>query len=167
MRSEYNLSKTLEEVLTKKPFINDYYLLKEKLAEVETLTFLADNAGEIVFDKLLLEQITKMFDLKKINLIVKKIPFMNDVILEDLEGLEFENIPNLEIIALENLTSNNYPKLVEPYIEKTDVVIAKGQGNFELLFDKKLGLFFLFIVKCSAVKEILHSEEEDVIIAYH
>ncbi len=167
MKSDYNLSRTLEEVLTKNPFINDYKLLKERITKAETLTFLADNAGEIVFDKLLIEQINKMFNIDKINLIVKKYPFMNDVILEDLEGLGFEKIPNLEIVALENLTSNDYNNLIEPYLQQANVVIAKGQGNFELLYDKKLGLFYLFIVKCSVVKDVLDSEEEDVIIAYH
>ncbi len=167
MKSDYNLSETLEGVMEKKPFINDYLLLKEKLSKAKNITFLADNAGEIILDKLLIEQINQMFKIDKINLIVKKYPFMNDVTLEDLEELGFEEITNVKIVALENLTSNNYSKLIEPYIEQADMVITKGQGNFELLYDKQLRLFFLFIVKCEVVKDILISEEEDVIIAYH
>jgi len=167
MKTGYNLSKTLDEVMKKKPFINDYQLLKEKLAKAKTITFLADNAGEIVLDKLLVDEINRVFEVEKINLIVKKYPFMNDVILEDLESLGFDKIANLEIVALENLTSNNYVDLIEPYILKTDVVIAKGQGNFELLYEKKLGIFFLFIIKCDMIKDILKSEKEDVMVAYH
>jgi uncharacterized protein with ATP-grasp and redox domains len=160
MKSDYNLSETLEGVMEKKPFINDYLLLKEKLSKAKNITFLADNAGEIILDKLLIEQINQMFKIDKINLIVKKYPFMNDVTLEDLEELGFEEITNVKIVALENLTSNNYSKLIEPYIEQADMVITKGQGNFELLYDKQLRLFFLFIVKCEVVKDILIS-------AYH
>ena len=167
MKSEYNLSKTLEEVMVKKPFINDYKLLEERLAKATTLTFLADNSGEIVFDKLLIEQIVSSYNLEKIYLIVKKYPFVNDVLEEDLEGLGFEEIPNLEIVALENLISKNYTELIKPYINQADLTIAKGQGNFELLYDRKLGIFFLFLVKCEIVKEILHSEEEDLMIAFN
>ncbi|MCG3225039.1 MAG: DUF89 family protein [Candidatus Heimdallarchaeota archaeon] len=168
MKTGYNLSKTLEEVMKKKPFINDYQLLKEKLSKAKTITFLADNAGEVVFDKLLIDEINRIFEVDKINLIVKKYPFMNDVILEDLENLGFDEIANVEIVALENLTSNNYGNLIEPYLEQADVVIAKGQGNFELLYDKKLEIFFLFIIKCDIVKNILLSEEEeDIVISYH
>jgi uncharacterized protein with ATP-grasp and redox domains len=93
---------------------------------------------------------------------------MNDVILEDLENLGFDEIANVEIVTLENLTSNNYGNLIEPYLEQADVVIAKGQGNFELLYDKKLEIFFLFIIKCDMVRNILLSEEEeDIVISYH
>ncbi|MBY8999871.1 MAG: protein-glutamate O-methyltransferase family protein [Candidatus Heimdallarchaeota archaeon] len=166
IKIEYNLSKTLDEVMGKKPFINDYQLLKRKLSEAKTINFIADNAGEIVFDRLLIEQINRMFKIDKINLLVKKYPFMNDVILEDLEGLGFADISNVEIIAIENLTTKDYFREMEPYIEQADVIIAKGQGNFELLYDRKKGVFFLFIVKCAVVKDILQSEEEDVIIAY-
>ncbi len=166
VRSEYDLSKTLEEVLGKNPFINDYLLLKERIAAAKTITFLADNAGEIVFDKLLIEQIRDNSRLDKINLIIKKYPFGNDVIVEDLEGLGFEAIPNLEIIALENLTSKDYSKLIQSYVEQADLTISKGQGNFELLYEKKLGLFFLFIVKCGVVSDILKSQEGDVVISY-
>ncbi|MHA1466329.1 MAG: ARMT1-like domain-containing protein, partial [Candidatus Heimdallarchaeaceae archaeon] len=167
IKSDYNRSETLEGVMGKKPFINDYRLLKEKLSKAKNICFLADNAGEIILDKLLIEQINQMFKIDKINLIVKKYPFMNDVILEDLEEIGFEEIVNVEIVALENLTSNYYVNLIEPYIEQADVVIAKGQGNFELLYDKKLSIFFLFIIKCEMIKDILKSEKEDVIVAYN
>ena len=152
MKSEYNLSNTLEEVLKKRPHINDFKLLKEKLSKSKIITILADNAGEIVFDKLLIENINQMFKIDKINLIVKKYPFINDVIPEDVIDLGFNEISNVKIVALENLTN---------------VVIAKGQGNFELLYDRKLGVFFLFIVKCEVIGDILNAEEGDVIISFN
>ncbi len=167
MKADYDLSKTLDEVMHKNPFINDYQLLKEKLSKAKSIAFLADNAGEIVFDKLLLEQINQNFKVDRIKLIVKKYPFLNDVILEDLENLGYDKIPNVEIYTLENLSGNDYIKEIAPYIEQADVIIAKGQGNFELLYDRKLGIFFLFIIKCEMIKDILKSEKEDVMIAYH
>ena len=167
MKSGYNLSKTLDEVMGKEPFLNDYHLLKDKISTANNICFLADNAGEIVFDKLLIDQINKIFKGEKISLVVKKYPFMNDVILEDLTGLGFEKIPNVEIITVENLTTMNYSNIIKKQIESADVVIAKGQGNFELLYDKKWGIFFLFLVKCESVRSIFNSELEAVIISYH
>ena len=167
IKIDYDLSATLNNVMKKTPFLNDYLLLKEQLSKAKIVTYLADNAGEIVFDKLLLKQINKQFNIDRIILVVKQYPFVNDVVVEDLNELGFEELANLEVVSVENLTDKNYSKQLKPYTEIADVVIAKGQGNFELLYDKNLGLFFLFIVKCEVVKEILHSEEEDVIISYH
>ncbi len=167
MELEYNLSDTLEEVLRKNPFINDFQLLKEKLTKSKIITILADNAGEIVFDKLLIENINRMFNIDKINLIVKTYPFMNDVILEDVKDLDFDEIPNVKIIALENSIKADYFKNLKPFIQNVDVVIAKGQGNFELLYDRNLGIFFLFIVKCKEIGDIMSAEEGESIISYH
>ena len=167
VRSEYNLSETLDEVLKKKPFIDDYELLENQLEEAKTLAFLADNAGEIVFDKVLLNRIVSLYPIEKIFLVVKEYPFGNDVVLEDLTDLDFEEIPGLEIISLNNLSNQDYTDQIKAYIDQADVTIAKGQGNFELLYDKKLGLFFLFIVKCEVVKSILECEKGDILISFH
>ncbi|MCE7740503.1 MAG: DUF89 family protein [Candidatus Heimdallarchaeota archaeon] len=167
MELEYNLSDTLEEVLRKNPFINDFQLLKEKLTKSKIITILADNAGEIVFDKLLIENINRMFNIDKINLIVKTYPFMNDIILEDVKDLDFDEIPNVKIIALENSTKADYFKNLKPFIQNVDVVIAKGQGNFELLYNRNLGIFFLFIVKCKEIRDVMSAEEGESIISYH
>ena len=68
--------------------------------------------------------------------------------------------------ALDNLSSKDYTAQIKHYTDQTDVTISKGQGNFELLYDRKLGLFFLFIVKCKVVKRILQSEIGDILIAF-
>ncbi|MCE7748379.1 MAG: protein-glutamate O-methyltransferase family protein, partial [Candidatus Heimdallarchaeota archaeon] len=166
MKSEYNLSKTLEEVMGKTPFIDDSSLLKERLSQAKTVTFLADNAGEIVFDKLLIQQINELFKIDKIYLLVKNYPFMNDVTLEDVKDLGFEDLKNVEICTLENSTKVDYTEEILPYIRKADVIISKGQGNFEVLYGKHLGLFFLFIVKCELIGEILSAKKSDVIISH-
>ena len=165
MKSDYDLSATLKEVLKKEPFINDYQLLRENLSKSKKLVFLADNAGEIVFDKLLIETINSLFEIDKIILVVKKYPFMNDVTLEDIHNLGFNNIPNLELAEVENLTTENYFNKLEIFIDSADLVIAKGQGNFEVLRDRKLDLFFLFLVKCKVIEELLKSEEGNIIIS--
>ncbi len=166
VKSEYNLSETLDEVLEKEPFIDNYELLVRELSKAKTLTFLADNAGEIVFDKLLLERIVNSYSLEKIFLVLKKYPFGNDIVVEDISDLKFEEIPGLEIISLNNLLNKNYTKQMKTFIDQADVIIAKGQGNFELLYDDQFGLFFLFIVKCNVVKDILKCEKEDILIAF-
>ncbi|TFG09318.1 DUF89 family protein [Candidatus Heimdallarchaeota archaeon] len=166
VRSEYNLSETLDEVLRKKPFIDDYESLLKKLSKAKTLTFLADNAGEVVFDKLLLERLTNLYSFEKILLILKKYPFGNDIVPEDVSDLGFEEILGLEIIALDNIPTKNYTEQIKTYISQADITIAKGQGNFELLYNKKLGLFFLFIVKCDVVKDILNSQKGDILISF-
>lgn len=166
-RSDYNLTQTIQDVFNKEPFINYYSLLKQKMQEARNITLLVDNAGEIIFDKILIETINNLFNIESINIVAKKFPFSNDITITEIEKLGFCSMDNIKCTSVNNKTNNNYLEEIKRNISLSDLVISKGQGNFELLYDHDLGIFFLFIVKCKIVADILNANKGDIIISYN
>ncbi|MHA1686702.1 MAG: damage-control phosphatase ARMT1 family protein [Candidatus Heimdallarchaeaceae archaeon] len=166
IRSNYNLEQTLLEVFNKEPIINHYFQLKKELEKANVLTLLADNAGEIVFDIFLLEIINKKYPLKTTNLVVKKVPFINDVTQKELNQLDLSKIKNLQIIEIDNEKPNQYQQSIRSILDSSDVIISKGQGNFELFYNEYQGIFFLFMIKCSFVGETIGQQEGEYVILY-
>jgi uncharacterized protein with ATP-grasp and redox domains len=166
---EFNLEKAIKEVLKKKFAIDDYEQLKEILKDAETLLFFTDNAGEIGFDKLLVETFLKAKRFEKISLVVKGGPIINDATLEDATYMGLCTLPNVEFLKLSNGETGTGPernsRAVKRWIRKHDLVISKGQGNYEGLSEND-GLFFLLMAKCPVIASDLNVEVGDIILKY-
>jgi damage-control phosphatase, subfamily I len=166
---KFNLEKTVEEVLKKSFAIDDYVKLKEKLEDAETLLFFADNAGEIVFDRLLLEASLEYRNLEKIRFVVKGGPIINDATLEDAVYVGLCDLPNVEFSTLSNGEAGTGPerssKTVKDWIKSHDLVISKGQGNYEGLSEYS-SLFFMLMSKCPVIASDLGVNEGDIILKY-
>jgi len=166
---EFNLEKTISEVLKKKFAIDDYEKLKEKLKGAETLLFFADNAGEIGFDKLLVETFLKAKKLEKIRFVVKGGPIINDATLEDAIYMSLCDLPNVEFLTLSNGEAGTGPErssqTVKNWIKRHELVISKGQGNYEGLSEHD-GLFFMLMAKCPVIASDLGVEVGDIILKY-
>ena len=136
--------------------IFDYPEFKKSLAMAKTVLYLADNAGEVVFDRVLIEEIKNRFlkNDKKIIYAVRGKPAINDALVEDAE---FCGIGGLaEIIPSGSDAPGTVLKFCsEEFIKiykKADLIISKGQGNFEALSgEKNKSIFFLFKVKCPVI----------------
>jgi len=166
---EFNLEETISEVLKKKFVIDDYEELKENLKDAETLLFFTDNAGEIGFDKLLVETFLKAKKLEKIRFVVKGGPIINDATLEDATYMGLFDLPNVEFLTLSNGEAGTGPErnsqTVKNWITKHDLVISKGQGNYEGLSEHD-GLFFMLMAKCPVIASDLGVEVGDIILKY-
>jgi len=166
---EFNLEKAIKEVLKKKFAIDDYEKLKEILKDAETLLFFADNAGEIGFDKLLIETLLKAKSFEKISFVVKGGPIINDATLEDAAYLGLCDLPNIEFLTLSNGEAGTGPERnsqeVKRWIRKHDLVISKGQGNYEGLSEND-GLFFLLMAKCPVISSDLGVEVGGIVLKY-
>lgn len=114
-----------------------------------SILYLADNAGEIVFDRLLIEHLAP----ERVTLVVRGAPVLNDVTLDDV-GVT--GLPGLvEIIdngsdAPGTLLADCSPAFRRRF-EDADMVIAKGQGNYETLSDAERDVHFLFKAKCAVI----------------
>lgn len=135
------------------PFTVDHAdLLAERLAHSSSLAFFADNTGEILFDKLLLEVIQKHYGIKDILLIVREHPFLNDALPEDAHYAGMHDIPGLHIARM----GPGIPHPADPSHKvwqqalAADLRIAKGMANAEA-FDTQPDFFLLFILKCEVV----------------
>jgi len=134
-----------------------YDAFKKRLASSTTILYLADNTGEIFFDKLLIEEIKKMH--KDITFVVKTNPIINDALRDDavfahidkyatlLEG-DFGQSKSTPGILLQYASTEFLQKFTD-----ADMVISKGQGNYESLNDSKREIFFLLMVKCPLVAD--------------
>jgi len=166
---EFNLEETVREVLEKKFIIDDYQKLKEKLKDTETLLFFVDNAGEIGLDKLLVETFLETKKLKKIDFVVKGGPIINDATLEDAVYMGLDGLPNSEFLTISNGEVGTGParssQTVKKWIKEHDLVISKGQGNYEGLSEHN-GLFFMLMVKCPIIASDLGVEVGDIILEY-
>jgi uncharacterized protein with ATP-grasp and redox domains len=165
----FNLEEVIGEVLKKKFAIDDYKKLKEKLKDAETLLFFADNAGEIGFDKLLVEAFLKDKSFEKIGFVVKGGPIINDATLEDAAYMGLCDLPKIEFLKLSNGEAGTGPERnsqeVKRWIRKHDLVISKGQGNYEGLSEND-GLFFLLMAKCPVIASDLGVEVGDIVLKY-
>ena len=126
-----------------------YQQLLNDLEKGNTLLYLTDNAGEIVFDRIFAEQLHEKFPHLQITFCVRGGPAANDATREDaaVAGIPFPVIDNGTCIA------GTVPELISQEartaLEQADVVISKGQGNCETLYGSPYNIYFAFLVKCS------------------
>ncbi len=135
---------------------------RQAVNEAEEILYIADNAGEIIFDRLLIEQLP----IEKVTVVVKGSPVINDATMEDamLAGLPkiVEVIDNGSDAPGTILESCSRPFLAR--FEKADLIIAKGQGNYETLSDVDKNIFFILKAKCPVIAEHLDCELDQMIL---
>lgn len=134
--------------------IDDSNKLLSALARAKTMLYLGDNAGEIVFDKLLIEQIRALYPQIDLSFVVKGSAVLNDVTREDAKEVGMDEvayvIDNGDASPGTVLTRTS--EAFQRAFEQADVILSKGQGNFESLSGiEKENLFFLFTAKCDTV----------------
>lgn len=136
--------------------------LESAVQDAERVLFLADNAGEIVFDRPLLEKIGH----QKVTVAVRGAPVINDATLDDAERSGITD--RFRVISNGSDTPGTWlsdcSSAFLEHFEQADLVIAKGQGNYETLSDQPANLFFLFIAKCAAVAEALGVETDRFVV---
>lgn len=162
--SKVELDEIKNKIETFSPAIFDYESLRDDLTKAEKVLFITDNAGEIVLDKPLIELMYKKG--KKIIVVAKEKPILNDATVLDINFVGINRFA--KVIGIGNgdvgtpFPSGN--KIFDKAIETADVIISKGQANFETLYDLKRSIYFLFIVKCSAVASFLNVSENSPVI---
>ena len=141
--------------------IDDASKLFIALKEASDILFIADNAGEIYFDLFLVNYI-KRYNIKT-TLVVKSGPISNDATLEDVSNPLFRTAVTRIMTTGTNALGVSITESSQEFLNRlrtTDVIIAKGQSNFETLFyhAKQLTskpIFFLFRTKCRSIANFL------------
>lgn len=145
---DFDLERTLARCLEQKLAINDHDAFRRDLDAARTVLYLGDNCGELVFDGLLIEQLQK-----KVTLAVKEQPIINDALLVDAQESGLGQLCTL----ITNGTGCPGTPLAtvsskfRRCFAEADLVISKGQGNFETLSDCGRPVYFLLTVKCQVV----------------
>jgi len=130
-------------------FCGEQELFRQAIAQARSILYLADNAGEIAFDRLLIEQMPP----GRVTLGVRGAPVINDATRVDAQAVGLD-----ALVEIVDNGSDAPGTLLEDCSQEfcrrfaaADLIIAKGQGNFESLSHQPGNLFFLFKVKCSMV----------------
>jgi len=154
-----NLETIQEKLKGFKPEIFDFAEFSNAVAKSERVLYITDNAGEIVFDKLLIEELFKMK--KKIIVVAKEKPILNDATVADVNYVGISKFG--KVLGTGNsdvgtiYPSNN--ELLNKAFKTAQIIISKGQANFETLVDVDGPIYFLFVVKCKAVADYLKVSE--------
>ncbi len=159
---ESHVKETIDDSLSRHLESKQIQSFKGAVNAAEKILYLADNAGEIVFDRLLIEQLPY----EKVVVAVKSRPVINDATMEDAEvaGLTriaevIDNGSDAPGTILEDCSQNFRRRF-----DKTDLVIAKGQGNYETLSDVNKNIFFILKAKCPVIAEDLRCEVGEMIL---
>jgi uncharacterized protein with ATP-grasp and redox domains len=149
-----DVEKTIDEVLSNDLAINDIEKLKSSIIRAESVLYLADNAGESVFDKLLIKELSKQN--VKVTYAVKNMPILNDATFKDAEMAGITKIVNVISTGTDCtgiLFRECSPRFMSEF-DNSSFIISKGQGNYESLSDvKNKELFFFLKVKCPLIAE--------------
>lgn len=138
----------------------EYQHFLQDLKHGEYLVYLTDNCGEVVLDKLVIKLLKEQYPKLRIEVLVRGIPVTNDVDIEDAEyvGLTklvpvFGNGSGIAGTELSKISQEAREKL-----ERADVIIAKGQGNFETIHTCGLNIYYLFLCKCDWFMQRFHAK---------
>ncbi len=149
---ETDVRQAMKQALTA-PFFGELDKFRQAISEAQSILYLADNAGEIAFDRLLVEQLSS----KHVTVAVRGAPVINDVTLIDAQAVGLDQIA--EVInngsdAPGTILSDCNQEFRRVFTE-ADLIIAKGQGNFETLSNEADNIFFLFKVKCAVIADLI------------
>ena len=149
---DFDIHKTIDTVLGADFAIDHSVELEKRFKSAKKILYLGDNAGEIVFDKLFIELIMH----PGLTFAVRGSAVLNDALEIDAREVGMDmvaDVINNGYDAPSTVLSECSPEFLEVYNE-ADLIISKGQGNFEGLMDENdPRIFFLLMVKCDVVAE--------------
>lgn len=123
---------------------------ENEIIKAENIVYLTDNCGEIVLDKLLIKQILKINNILKINVIVRGEPVLNDCTVDDAFQVGLDKLVAVSGngTAIAGTVLEKISLEAKGLIDNADLVISKGQGNFETLHHCGKNIYYLFLCKC-------------------
>ncbi len=152
--------------ILERPFgIDDFEEFKEELSQAGRIFYIVDNAGEIVFDKFFIEIMKEYNPSLEVVVAAKSKPIINDATVEEarqiMDGVAQVIDSGMQIPgAIVEKGSDAFRRL----FFESDIVISKGQGNFEgIIEEDNEKVYFLLTVKCPVVADFLHVPERTMV----
>jgi len=165
-QSNYGDIKSTAELALVSPLgIDDYEEFKRSIGNSSHILYLGDNAGEIVFDRILIEEIRQIKDFE-IYFVVREKPIINDATLRDAISTGMDKVAKVISSGSDapgTILSQCSSQMLQLY-RSADTIIAKGQGNYESLSDETKNVFFLLRVKCPVIARLLKARVGDAVL---
>ena len=138
----------------------EYRHFCKDLKDGKHLVYLTDNCGEIVLDKILIKLLREQYPQLMIEVVVRGVAVTNDATMEDARYVGLTEVApvfgNGSGIAGTELT--HISKEAKEKLEQADLILSKGQGNFETLHTCGLNIYYLFLCKCDWFMQRFHAE---------
>ncbi len=164
---EGNLEDKLREAFNLEFSWLDFDRFWKRLAKATYILYVCDNAGEVAFDRILIEELSKLG--KKITVSVKSGPALNDALMGDAVEVGLDRVDSIKLIttgqAMMGIDLKSAGKRFQKAFDQADLVLAKGQANFECLAGKDRKIFFLTLIKCRTLEEKLGLKKGSAIFA--
>jgi hypothetical protein len=161
----YDLEATIERCLQEPLYIDDYERFRRDLAAARRIVFVADNAGEIVLDALLIEEMQRRARAEVV-LIVRGSPILNDATAADAAAVGLDR--RVRVVAAgagaPGCELDRSPPEVRACFEAADLIVAKGQGNYEALSESPYPVFFFLQVKCPVIAADIGARKGDSVL---
>jgi uncharacterized protein with ATP-grasp and redox domains len=157
----FDLKNEIEDVFAKDFAVFDYAGFKERLYEAPEILYIGDNAGECIFDRILIEEMQK-----PVTYAVRGAPVINDATYEDAVQAGIDKVAVILSSgadgpgAVLETCSSEFKKIYK----NAALIISKGQGNYEALSNEKRPIFFLLKAKCSVVARDIGVDEGDIVL---
>jgi uncharacterized protein with ATP-grasp and redox domains len=159
--ADFDLKRDVDQILAQDPAVNHFPEFRKMLDKAGRILYLADNAGETVFDRLFIEELQK-----PVIYAVRGSPIINDALYADAveSGIgEVARIISSGVCTPGTVLAFCSHEFLETY-RSADLIISKGQGNFEALSDEDRPIFFLLKIKCDVVARHLGRSKGDIVL---
>lgn len=160
---EFDIVKDVEKILIQDFAVFDYDKFRSKLAGSKNILYIGDNSGEGVFDIILIEQLNL-----PVVFAAREIPIINDITVKEAEQIGIDKIAKLISSGSKapgtilDLCNEQFREL----FNSADMIISKGQGNYESLSEADRDIFFMLKAKCRVVARHLNVKVDDIIFKY-
>ncbi len=152
--SPEQLEEDVRRMLKEKLYRDDSEELFDELSKAKRLLYLTDNCGEIHFDRLFLKKVKGVYPDLEIYVAGKEGPIINDATVDDLRRVGFEEIGRI-VSTGTRIVGVPLGEVSEGFLyvfRRVDLIIAKGQGNFETLSEvSDPRMFYLLKAKCMPI----------------
>ena len=162
---DFGPKKEIENLLDSNLAVNDIGQLEKSLSKFRNVLYLADNAGETFFDRILISELVK----RKINItyVVKNAPILNDATVQDAELAGIANMAKIMTTGTDCI-GVLFKECSQEFLKEFDsnqLMISKGQGNYESLSDiKNKEIYFILKVKCPIIAESIDVKVGSIVL---
>lgn len=153
-----------------------YQKFLSDLEQAHHLLYITDNCGEIVLDKLFIRLLQEIYPYLEMTVLVRGEDVLNDATLEDAKEVGLFDIVRCigNGCGMPGTVVKDVSAEAKAAIGQADVIISKGQGNFESLYGSGLNPYYLFLCKCElfvrrfGLKQYasVFAKEEDIVIQF-
>lgn len=162
----FSVEGNIHEILKTGFAIDHSKKLMDNISNSKRMLYIGDNAGEIVFDKLFIETLNH----QGITFAVRGGSILNDVTLEDAEYVGIDKI--VPVISsgydVPAVCLDHSSKVFNDHFNAADLIIAKGQGNYESLFEMHdPRIYFLLVVKCDVIADMMKVKKGSYVVLNH